>query len=53
MKFIFDLLFWMVTGIILILFLAYNPLKTFTFVGIFLAICVVIGVTIGIWKIKK
>lgn len=53
MKFIFDLIFWMIVSIILILFIGYSPVKTLTFVGIYLAVCIVIGVTIGILKLKK
>lgn len=52
MKFLFDLVFYMIVAIVLILFICYAPVKTLTYVGIWLLICTVIGVTIGIYKVK-
>ncbi len=52
MKFLFNLVFWMFVFLILVLFIGYYPIKTLKFIGIFLAVCTVIGVTIGILKIK-
>ena len=52
MKFVFNLVFYMIVAIVLILFIGYAPVKALTYIGIWLLICGVIGLTIGIYKIK-
>lgn len=41
MKFLFDLWFWMITFIIISVFLFYKPAETLTFIAVVVLICVI------------
>ena len=52
MKFIFNLIFWCIVVVALLPILAYAPVKTLTYIAIFYVVCIVIGITIVVYRVK-
>jgi hypothetical protein len=51
--FLFNLVFWMITFIILVLFLFYKPAETLIFIVVFVLICVIGAVLLNKYNDKN
>lgn len=52
MGFLFNLVYWMITFIVVLLFLFYKPVETLIFIAVFVGICVTVAVLIYKYKNK-
>ena len=50
MKFLFNLFFYTLLIVVLIPFINHSPVRTLTYVGIFLIICVILGVLLWLYR---
>ena len=50
MNFLFNLVFWPLVVIVLLPILAYSPVKTLIYIGVFCGLCIVIGLMVFILK---
>ena len=53
MKFLFNLILGMIVVTVLLPIIAYAPVKTFIVIGIWLIICIVLGVLLWMYRNKK
>ena len=53
MKFLFNLFFYSLLIVFLLPIINHSPVKTLTFIGVFLAICVILGILLGMYRNKQ
>ena len=53
MKFLFDLVFYSIVFIIIVLLLFYKPVETLIFLAVFFAVCITIGLLLFKYKHRR